>query len=258
MIACLDMYCWPESQLAFQRLWHDCRDGLREEGINAPENLSPYGEDLAAAAQDGSLLLGQVCGITFARANHRQLTYQPLGALIASDGDGPDGYYRSIIIARDPSARLETLWPQRFAVNAWTSYSGWYGLRHHLITSGLSVDLPRAVISGAHRRSVEMVASGRADWAAIDSISWGMLQRLAPELTRLVHVIDQTMSVPGLPLVTSAHAPLDVVAFLQTRISRYFTTPEGHADFTALGIRGLAQIKADAYRPLRHHAGDDD
>ena len=173
MIACLDMYNWPESRDAFDRLWHDCRDGLREIGIDAPKNLSQDGEDLAAAARDGRLILGQVCGITFARANHSQPTYKPLGALIGADGNGPRGYYTSVVIARDAAASVQDLLGQCFAVNAWTSYSGWYGLRHLLMSRDLSIDLPHAVISGAHRRSVEMVATGEAEWAAIDSISWG-------------------------------------------------------------------------------------
>lgn len=256
MIACLDMYNWPESRDAFDRLWHHCRDGLRESGFDAPQELSQEGEDLSAAAQDGRLILGQVCGITFARANHIQPTYQSLGALIGADGDGPSGYYTSVVIARDAAASIQGLWNERFAVNGWTSYSGWYGLRHHLIASGLSVDLPRAVISGAHRRSVEMVASGEVDWAAIDSISWGMVKRIAPALTASVHVIDQTMAVPGLPLVTSCHTPDNVASFLQHRISRYFDTPQGRSDFAALGITGMAIIDGAAYAPLRHHAGD--
>lgn len=256
MIACLDMYNWPESRDAFDRLWHDCRDGLRESGFDAPQDLSQDGEDLAAAAQDGRLILGQVCGITFARANHSQPTYQALGALIGADGDGPRGYYTSVVIAHDAAASIQDLLGKCFAVNGWTSYSGWYGLRHLLMSRDLSIDLPRAVISGAHRKSVEMVASGEADWAAIDSISWGMLKRIDPALTASVHVIDQTMAVPGLPLVTSCHTPDDVASFLQQRISRYFDTPQGRSDFTALGITGMEIIDAGAYAPLRHHAGD--
>jgi len=256
MIACLDMYNWPESRDAFDRLWQDCRDGLRESRFDAPQDLSHDGEDLAAAAQDGRLILGQVCGITFARANHSQPIYKPLGALIGADGNGPSGYYTSVVIARDEAASIQGLWNKRFAVNGWTSYSGWYGLRHHLITLGLSIDLPLTVISGGHRTSVEMVASGDADWAAIDSISWGMLKRVAPALTASVHVIDQTMAVPGLPLVTSYHTPDNVAAFLQQRISRYFDTPQGRSDFTALGITGMEIMEDAAYAPLRHHAGD--
>lgn len=256
MIACLDMYNWPESRDAFDRLWHDCRDGLRESGFDAPQDLSHNGEDLAAAAHDGRLILGQVCGITFARANHSQPTYKPLGALISADGNGPSGYYTSVVIARDASASIQALLSNRFAVNGWTSYSGWYGLRHLLISRDLSIDLPQAVISGAHRRSVEMVASGEADWAAIDSISWGMLKRIAPALTASVHVIDQTMATPGLPFVTSYHTPNNVASFLQQRISRYFDTLQGRSDFTPLGITGMQIIDSAAYDPLRHHAGD--
>ena len=256
MIACLDMYNWPESRDAFDRLWYDCRNGLRESGFDAPQDLSHNGEDLAAAARDGSLILGQVCGITFARANHIQPTYKPLAALIGADGNGPRGYYTSVVIARDAAASIQDLLSKRFAVNGWTSYSGWYGLRHHLITSGLSIDLPLTVVSGAHRRSVEMVASGDAEWAVIDSISWGMLKRIAPALTASVHVIDQTMAVPGLPLVTSCHTPPDIVTVLQQRLTHYFDTPQGRSDFTALGITGMEIIDAATYAPLRHNAGD--
>ena len=260
MIACLDMYNWPESRDAFKGLWRYCRDALLDKGhegrFDAPQDLSPKGEDLAAAAHQGELILGQVCGITFARANHDQPTYQSLGAFISADGDMPQGYYTSVIIAREENATIRSLWDQRFAVNGWTSYSGWYGLRHHLLTTGLGIDLPDSVISGAHRQSVEMVASGEAAWAAIDHISWGMLQRIDPSLTASVYKIDQTMPVPGLPLVTSHHTPKEIAAVLKSSLKDYMASAEGKADFAPLGLKGIAEINPDAYAPLRFHAGD--
>ena len=261
MIACLDMYNWPESQFAFDGLWRHCRDVLRHHGVDAPETLSAQGEDLATAARNGDLILGQVCGITFARANQVQPTYCALGAFIAADGDWPhgdwpDGHYTSVLIARDQNATLAGLLNQRFAVNAWGSYSGWYGLRHHLLTQGLTPDRPDHVISGGHRRSVEMVASGKADWAAIDSISWGMLRRFSPEVAAAVQVIGHTATAPGLPLVTSPHTPPAIKALLKQTLTDYLTNAQGQADFAAIGIAGIAEIAAASYAPLRHHAGD--
>ncbi len=256
MIAGLDMYSWPETGDVFHDLWQHCRRALAGHGVAAPERLSQFGERLEPVARQGDLILGQVCGITFARANHDQPTYQALGALISADDATPAGAYRSVLIAHKPAANLADLVDQILAVNSWQSYSGWYALRHHLIKAGLGDSIKQIQISGSHRQSVAMVASGMADWAAIDSISWGMLTRIDPALCQSVHMIDHTAPAPGLPFVTSHLTPPDIAKALTAALLSYAGTPVGEVGFHRLGIAGITAVQADDYSNLRHHAGD--
>jgi ABC-type phosphate/phosphonate transport system substrate-binding protein len=50
------------------------------------------------------------------------------------------------------------------------------------------------------------VAAGEADIAAIDAVTFALLQRIEPQLTAQVRVIGKTAQVPGLPYITSTTA----------------------------------------------------
>jgi ABC-type phosphate/phosphonate transport system substrate-binding protein len=256
MIAGLDMYSWPETRDVFDGLWRHCRRVLADQGLAAPESLTPCGERLEDAARQGKLILGQICGITFARANHAQPCYQALAALTPDDDAIPLGCYRSVIIANKPHDSLAALVHKTLAVNSWHSYSGWYALRHHLIKAGFSDSIAQSQISGAHRQSVALVASGKVDWAAIDEISWGMLKRIDPALCQSVHLLDHTAPAPGLPFVTSHLTPPRNATALTQALIDYPHTLEGKAGFHRLGLKGIAPVEAAAYAVLRHHAGD--
>lgn len=255
MIACLDMYNWPESRHAFEALWQYCYHELTAAGFEAPMVLSDQGEALAEAGRQGQLCLGQVCGITYARCNDEKPTYRYIGSWIDKDGDAPDGWYQSVIIARQ-LLPFERLLDQYLAVNAWTSYSGWYALRHHLMNAGHPPEIAKSVISGAHRQSLEMVANGKADWASIDSISWSMLTRFAPDLIHQVQVIKRTSPVLGLPLVTHALASDDMVDCLRSAITGFCQMKKGKDVMSQIGIGGMACCDPEQYAALRHHAGD--
>ena len=256
MIAGLDMYSWPETRDVFEGLWRHCRGVLADQGLAAPESLTPCGETLDDAARQGELILGQICGITFARANHAQPCYQALAALTPDDDAIPLGCYRSVIIANKPHDSLAALVQKTLAVNSWQSYSGWYALRHHLIKAGFGDSITQSQISGAHRQSVAVVASGKADWAAIDEISWGMLKRIDPALFQSVYVVDHTAPAPGLPFVTSHLTPPRIASALTQALIDYPQTLAGKAGFHRLGLKGVAPVEATAYAVMRHHAGD--
>jgi len=256
MIAGLDMYSWPETRDVFEGLWRHCRGVLADQGLAALESLTPCGERLEDAARQGDLILGQICGITFARANHAQPSYRALAALTPDDDAIPLGCYRSVIITNKPHDSLAALVQKTLAVNSWQSYSGWYALRHHLIKAGFSNSIAQSQISGAHRQSVALVASGKADWAAIDAISWGMLKRIDPALCQSVHPLDHTAPAPGLPFVTSHLTPPGITSALTQALIDYPHTPEGKAGFLRLGLKAIAPVEAAAYAVMRHHAGD--
>ena len=60
------------------------------------------------------------------------------------------------------------------------------------------------IVTGSHETSLTAISEGEADVAAIDCVSFALLQRGRPELTESVDVIARTPSSPGLPFVMSA------------------------------------------------------
>jgi ABC-type phosphate/phosphonate transport system substrate-binding protein len=97
--------------------------------------------------------------------------------------------------------------------------------------------------TGAHRESARAVAAGRADIAAIDAVSWRLIEAHHPEISCRLRVMSHTDPTPGLPLITAKGrdpAPL-------ARAAASAIAALGTAERAALGLAGLAHVPAAAY-----------
>ena len=251
MIACLDMYNWPETSDVFAAYWKRVYNQLNQLGVAAPVNLSSEDEDLRKSADDASLLLGQICGITYARNNEERHRFVPLGAFICDDADLTAGTYCSVLISRlDHELDLNNPKTLTVAANEYSSLSGWIVLAQYF--SGQSILNPflDVVISGSHRNSAEMVRQGQADLAALDMISWKMLKRFDPGLGSGLTIVGRTSPRPGLPLVTSTHHDNDLIAALKEALYSAIVEPDIKDMMAGLGIMGLHDNDPDAYLEL--------
>jgi ABC-type phosphate/phosphonate transport system substrate-binding protein len=198
MIASLPMYAFPRTAAAEARLWAGIRDRLRRDGIDAPEQLTRDPGDLLSHWTDPKLLVSQTCGRPYKAHLHGRVR------LVGTPDYGlpgcPPGHYRSVVIARadDPRTDLEAFAAAAFAYNDRGSQSGWAALAGEMpeILNGPHIE------TGSHRASTLAVREGRADFAAIDAVTFRHLAD-ASEATGL-EIIHATTPRPGLPLITNA------------------------------------------------------
>ena len=237
MIASLPMYATPLTAGADARFWALIRDNLRAAGHDAPENLTLAPPDLMTHWRDPSLIFSQTCGLPFRAALKDDV------ALIGTPDYGikgcPPGYYYSLVIARQDDKReaLSDYRQARFAYNEPMSQSGW---------AALALDAPEVLkgpkhCSGSHRASVLAVRQGKADFAAVDAVTWQHL-RAASEATgcKIVHATRPT---PGLPYITAKSGPADVL-FAATRKA---IASLGKGDRTTLYLKDLIALPPSAY-----------
>lgn len=195
MIAYLGMYDRPETSEANDQLWAAIRSKLQR----GPEEL-PRGGDPWQAWTSPDLLLAQTCGCPFRTRLYGEV--ELVGTPDYGLPDCPAGYYRSVFVARksDKQPRLDQFDRARFAYNDALSQSGWAAALIHLQDRNI---LPGALIeSGSHRNSAQAVAEGRADFAALDLLSWSMIQDYDDFADELC-VVDMTDPTPGLPFITA-------------------------------------------------------
>jgi len=64
------------------------------------------------------------------------------------------------------------------------------------------------VISGGHVASAQMVAQGRADIAALDAVTWRMIEAY-DSWSRGLRVLEWTVPTPGLPYICGPHVDAD-------------------------------------------------
>ncbi|WP_375590565.1 PhnD/SsuA/transferrin family substrate-binding protein [Hoeflea alexandrii] len=241
----LPMYDWPEVREATDRLWVTIQRELTERGIDAPESLLRCA-DPEALWTDPSLLLSQTCGYPYATmlAGKVALIGTPAHAV---SGAAP-GRYFSVLVARKGEAPRDTgkLAERRFAFNMAQSQSGFAAPARLLAATG-HASLPQPLETGAHRASICAVAEARADWAAIDAVTWELAKRHEPAASDLV-VFATTPQTPALPLITGSSNSEKVGAIADAVEAAIAAADTEVRD--ALFITGLTRFRPADYAPL--------
>lgn len=240
MIAALPMYDRPELRGATDRYWALIRDGLRENGIDAPEALRRGDAELMPLWLHPELVLAQTCGFPFrARLQgHVHLVGTPDFGVAGC----PPGYYCSVLIARadDPRRTLAEFDGTPIAYNDGLSQSGWAAAQNHAAALGLT--LPAGLHTGSHYGSLLAVAEGRADLASLDAVTYRLLAQSEPAVSG-VKIVGMTEPTPGLPYICAPGIDPDLVSEAVEQAIPALR-PEDRA---ALGLRGVLRIPASAY-----------
>ena len=221
LIAGLPMYDWPEVAEDVDQLWATIAAAAHDRGVMVPDHLTRT-ESLIELWGDPSMILGQVCSLNPVRDGLGET--EVIGTIVYEPPPGlPDpepGTYYSVLVARSDDERCDDLGPdgigngtanesvRRFtgaaiATNGTDSQSGYWSLGHFV--GDLLDDGPvfgDRVFTGAHRESVRAVASGRADFAAIDVHSWHLATEHEPASSELT-VIGTTNPTPGVVCAVS-------------------------------------------------------
>lgn len=244
LTAALPMYDWPEVRPATDRLWQALREALAARGFAPPAELD-RNRDPMALWRHPNLLLAQSCGYPYSTTlrDHVCLVGTPAYAI----GCKP-GQYCSIVVTReeDASASLERLFSRRFAFNSRDSQSGYRAPLRMIAAKGLSSP-KSSVETASHRDAIRAVAEGRADFAAIDAVSWELALRHEPSASK-VAVIACTPETPGLPFITGK-ANVGSKAALADAVSSAIAELDNEAR-KALLLEGFVRTRPEDYAPL--------
>lgn len=240
MIASLGMYDRPQTAAALDRLWAAIRDGFRARGIGAPDALTRGDGAYWPAWQAPDLVFSQTCGLPFRAGLHHSVDM--IGTPDNRVDGCPAGFYRSAFVARADDARQT---PQAFAgagfalnervsQSGWGSAVTWFGARNLALCPALE--------TGSHCQSAQEVLEGRADFAAIDAVTWSLLSEHA-DWSAGLKVIGHTDPTPALPYITAkggdTAAMFDAVAGAIHEIDA--------ADRAILRLHGIVKIPLETY-----------
>lgn len=240
MIASLGMYDRAEVQASNDRLWALMRDGLRSAGLSAPDHLTRGPEAYWPAWEARDLVLSQTCGFPYRVKLHGKVTLVGTPDFNV-EGCAP-GHYRSVFVAAKTDARRDVLQfdGASLAFNEDLSQSGWAAPQNFALSQG--IELRPALRTGGHLLSARAVAEGRAEIAALDAITWAIIQRHEAFAANL-QVVGVTDPTPGLPYISARGADagllFDIVAAAIAALPA--------ADKSALCLHGLVKIDAQAY-----------
>ncbi len=230
------MYDRPETAAANDRLWAFTREHL---GFG-PAALSREVEGLDHWLSP-NLILSQTCGMPYREHLHGRIKL--VGTPVWDLEDVPRGYYRSVIITRR-EAELSTFIDctgHRFACNMALSQSGWAAAENEAMAHGFS--FTDVILTGSHIASAKAVADGGADVAAIDVVTWELIQRYSAALAEGLHVIHNTPSTPALPYITAwDQDPDKVYDAIEAAIHKLAAS-----DRNVLCLKGVTKIDPQDY-----------
>lgn len=238
MIASLPMYDTVATSTANDKLWQ----GIRQHYGTGPATLN-RAQDPHKTWLRQDLVFSQTCGLPFRTELHEHV--QLVGTPDYGIPGCPPGFYYSVIVVRADDSRgtVQEFQQGRLARNDIRSQSGWAALIQDLADKHPGFDLQAKIVdTGSHAASVQAVAQGHADIAAIDAVSWALLKRDTAQTTAL-RVLTHTTPTPGLPYITGPHQD---AARLFDAITRAIDalSPEHRA---CLMLEGLIRIPAAAY-----------
>ena len=105
-------------------------------------------------------------------------------------------------------------------------------------------------VSGSHRQSLGLVATGVADVAAIDCVSLELLSRIDPALVAATRVLAWSPLSPGLPLVASATTDAASIDALRRALADVAADPALVAVRAELLLDGFEVLPIETYAAI--------
>ncbi len=237
----------PVQRADYDRLIDGVVEQLREQGWRDEVEVVAATGELPTFWRQPDVLLTQTCGYPLIAYLHNQVQVVATPCFTVTGCSGTDYSSALIVPANSDLQTLADCRGKRAAVNQVDSNSGMNALRHAVAPlSEQGRFFGEVVYTGAHRLSLERVAEGQSDLAAIDAVTFTYAQEQLPELTSRVRVIGYTASAPGLPMIASRRVPAEVVGLLQQSLDRLVESmPEVLA---RLHIKGFERLGFDAYQ----------
>ena len=230
------MYDYPHTRAANTLLWSLIREQLGYGPTELTHDRDPW--DIW---QSSELVFSQTCGLPFRAGLHDkvQLIGTPDYGLVGC----PAGHYNSVIVVSSASTigDVKSLKGQSMAYNEGLSQSGWAAPQAHLKQANVSFET--GPYTGSHKASAQAVATGGADFAAIDGLTWEMLRVNIPEVTDKIRVLDRTLPTPALPYITSM--PQDAGTIANAVESAIKSLPTAARE--TLHLKGLVRLSPSAY-----------
>ncbi len=251
MLASLPWYDLIEVADYTDAFWRRLAEALRSAGFSdVPEKLSRK-IHFEKQWMSGELLFSQACGydVLLPYASRLRLVATPRYTAPGCNGNR----YASFIVIRsdDPFEKLEDLRGMRCVINSSTSHSGMNILRAVIAPFHCNGRFFSSVrVTGAHESSHTMVRSRKADVAAIDCVTYALLNRYRPQTLAGTRVLCRTRQVPAPPFVTSAARSDAEVDRLRNALFETIEDPALAQARDALLIDSAEVLPLRAYEPI--------
>lgn len=202
----------------------------------------------------GTIDVGFICGLPYiqlAAPSVRAVELLAAPVLAAERYMNKPIYFSDVVSRIDsPVNNFNDLRRKVWVYNEPASHSGYNVVRAHLAKiGGLQGYFGKVLQSGAHRRSMQLVAAGLADASAIDSHVLTLESALQPDVAERLKVIDTLGPSPIQPVVAASRLP-DALKF-SIRAFILEITAQTLPILAPSGVKKFVAIRDTDYDPIR-------
>jgi ABC-type phosphate/phosphonate transport system substrate-binding protein len=255
--ASLPMYCLPEMEAANSAFLAVLQRRLHAKGIEAAETSFSSNHGAASNSVGSRILFTQICGYPLFKhyRNQYRVLATPHYAMPGCVGSSHRAFF--MVRAGDPAERLESLRGRIFGCNSLLSNSGMNLPRLSLARIAGGVPFFSSVVTtGSHVTSLEHLDQGRIDLCSIDNVTWGFFRKFRPNAAERYRILDETVSSPSLPFVTSVNTTKSDAADLAETLYEIVNDPKIAPICEALELTGLSEPDVSAYERLADYEGE--
>jgi ABC-type phosphate/phosphonate transport system substrate-binding protein len=261
------MYNLAEMRAAHAAFWDAIAARLRARGVAEVPDALDFDRRPVPDAIGPEVLFTQTCGYPLGTIYRGQFAL--LGVPDYDEGvDVPPAdeapalagpVHRALFVVRadDAARRLDDLRGRVFACNSVHSNSGMNLPRRTLAPlAGGRPFFARVIATGGHPASMAAVRDGRADAAAIDSLTFAFHADHRPAAVAGLRVLAATVPSPAIPFVTSAATDAPTREALRDALREVSDAPAHAALRRALRLRAIAPPEGSDYAILARYAAE--
>ncbi|MEP4770810.1 MAG: PhnD/SsuA/transferrin family substrate-binding protein [Roseibium sp.] len=249
----LPMYDWPEVRTETRELEAFLTETLCSELQIAPSRLKAWPDDLPVHDiwTDPGLLVAQTCGYPLTHSLSGKVALVGAPHYKAVGCEGADYCSHLLVAQRSGHQRLSDLRGTTAVFNNPDSQSGMNALRHSIapLANG-EVFFSKVIESRGHLASMQAVADGIAEVAAIDAVCWQLALQEKPEMAGRLRSIGMSAKVPNLPFISSRHHDEETLQKINSAVANVLSDPETEKSRQRLRIGGFSTIDIADYAPI--------
>ncbi len=250
-VASMPMYDMPEVQKALDSLWAGLARHLKRQGLSEVPDHIEHGRNLAELWNDPDLWFSQCCGYDIVRRYAGKLRPLATPHYGAPDCRGSD-YASIVVVAEDCDANdVLEMFGAICVVNGLESHSGSNALKALVAPKNRDgCFFSEVKVSGAHAASLEMIRLGEADVAAVDCVTYALLESYRPAALVGLRKLGRTYRAPAIPYVTRWDHDDDRIERLQAALFNAFADSHITTTRQALYLKDIEVLPVSAYRRI--------
>ena len=250
-VASMPMYDMPEVQGALNSLWAGLARHLKREGLSEVPDHIQHGRNLADLWDDSDLWFSQCCGYDIVRRYAGKLRPVATPHYGAPGCKGSD-YASNVVVAGDCETNdVLEMFGAVCVVNGLESHSGSNALKALVAPRNRDGRFFSEIkISGTHVASLEMIRLGEADVAAIDCVTYALLESYRPAALAGIRKLGRTYRAPAIPYVTRWDDDDDRIERLQAALFNAFSDTHLTSTRQALYLKSIEVLPVSAYQRI--------